>query len=106
VLIKFPRECIEYIQHLSEANAISMQLHDLHISLVDQQNTLKYTPESAYEDHFVSAVEATTNGLSRIAGLLPDFATSDVYEAFRKAAFQAGLFISGLPFVPQSELEA
>jgi hypothetical protein len=67
---------------------------------------LKYNPERAYEESFATSVEATTNGLALIAGLLPDFAKSDVYGAFRLAAFQAVLFISGLPFVPQSELEA
>jgi hypothetical protein len=99
-------ECIEYIQHLPDTNAIQPQLHDLHDSLVNQQNTLKYHPERTYEESFATSVEVTTNGLARIAGLLPDFAASNVYGAFRPAAFQTGLFILGLPSIPQSQLEA
>lgn len=96
-------ECLELLQHLPDTNAIQPQLHDLHMSVVNQQNTLKYHPECAYEESFASSVEATTNGIARIAGLLPDFATSDVYSIFRTGAFQAGLFLAGLPFVPQSQ---
>lgn len=99
-------ECIELLQHLPDANSIQMQLHDLRDSLLNQQNTLKYNPERAYEEHFVSVVEGTTNGFARFAGLLPDFAASDAYRTFCPAAFQVGLFLVGLPSVPRSELEA
>jgi hypothetical protein len=91
-------ECIEYLLHLPDANSIQMQLHDLRYSLLNH----KYKPERAYEEHFVSVVEGTTNDFARFAGLLPDFAASDAYKAFCPTAFQVGLFLAGLPSVPQS----
>jgi hypothetical protein len=94
-------ECIEYLLHLPDANSIQMQLHDLQYSLLKD----KYKPERAYEESFATSVEATTNGLAKIAWQLPDFAASDAYGAFREAALHAGFFLVGLPFVPQSELE-
>lgn len=100
-------KCIEYLQHLPDANSIQTQLRELHGSLLNEGNMLKYNPESAYgELHFVSIAEGTTNGFARFAGLLPDFAASDAYRAFCPAAFQVGLFLVGLPSVPQNELEA
>jgi hypothetical protein len=97
--------CVEYLLRLPDTNAIQTQLHDLHASLVNQQNMLKYNPERAYEESFATSVEATTNGLAKIAWQLPDFATSEVYKQFCETALQAGFFLVGLPSVPQSELE-
>ncbi len=99
-------ECIQHLQHLPDTSAISGQLHELHTSLARAQTLVKYHPEDAYGEEFASLVVGVTNGLARIAGLLPDFAASNVYGTFRTGAFQAGLFIAGLPFVSQSELEA
>lgn len=93
-------ECLEYIQHLPDTHSIQTQLHELRDALINQQNILKYRPESAYEGSFAPSIEKTTNGLARIAGLLPDFATSTIYKSFCEAAFQAGLFLAGLSSVP------
>jgi hypothetical protein len=104
--IKKGLEGIDYLQHLPDTQAIQTQLRDLRDSFVTQQNILKYHPERAYEESFAASIEAITNDLAQIAGLLPDFATSQMYQSFCEAAFQAGLVLAGLPFVPQRQLEA
>lgn len=99
-------ECLEWLQHLPDAHSIQTQLRELHSSLQNERNRLKYNPEIAYGEHFASLAQEIANGFAQFAGLLPDFETSDVYGAFCPAAFQVGLFLVGLPSVPQSELEA
>jgi hypothetical protein len=98
--------CVELLQRLPDTNAIQTQLHDLRDSLINEQNMLKYNPERAYENLFSTSVEATTNSLASIADLLPDFAVSKVYRAFREVAFQVELFLAGQPFVQEIEREA